>query len=118
MVQSQVDWQRKLALVVMVTTPVAGISKGVLVTPFGVSLSEGVSMRIDGEAGGSHAGFAVCFLNGCIVPIELARDRLDLMASGRLLQVSVVTFGSREPLNFNVSLKGFGAAIRRLQAIK
>lgn len=118
MVQTQIDPRRKVAFIMVVTPPLAGTSKAVLVMPFGVSLPEGVIIRIDGDEGELHVGFAACLLSGCIVQIELGQDRLDLMASGRLLKVLAVVFGNQETLNFDVSLKGFGAAIQRLQTIK
>jgi len=84
----------------------------VLITPFGLSLPEGVVVRSGGETL-LEAGFTTCLPVGCIARAPVPAAALQEFKAGEMLEIAMTTMGG-SPLLLSVSLAGFTAAWTRL----
>jgi invasion protein IalB len=87
-----------------------------LALPHGLFLPSGVSYQIDS---GQKATVAIqtSDQNGAYAALPLAPELVKAMRSGVTLNVGMETVG-RKPVTIPVSLKGFSAAIDKLEATK
>lgn len=89
--------------------------EGALVLPFGLAVTQPVSLTIDeGEA--ITAPFSTCVPAGCVVPIEAGSDTLAAMRAGSRLVVSAPNLNG-QTLELPVSLTGLAAATSRIEAL-
>lgn len=92
---------------------VAGVT---ITTPLRTLLTEGLSIQID-TGNVQRYQFALCDPVGCFVRFGLTQNGLDAFKRGNQASVQIVSADRRDaPVNLAVSLKGFTAAIRELQA--
>ncbi|MEO9340326.1 invasion associated locus B family protein [Mesorhizobium sp. SB112] len=86
--------------------------EGALVLPFGLAVTQSVSLTID-EGEPITASFSTCVPAGCAVPIEAGSDTLAAMRAGSRLLVSAPNLNGQN-LELTVSLTGLAAAIDRI----
>jgi invasion protein IalB len=86
---------------------------GVILAPFGLRLSDGLTLKVDDKTLGAPLAFTTCVEAGCIAPINFDVQQLATIADGSQMTVNAVNAGSGEPITLNISLKGFSAARKR-----
>ena len=79
-----------------------------VITPLGVVLTEGLTMKIDGGPDES-AAFQICTEQGCLVREPVGDDLITRLKRGSVAKVSVFAANQGE-VTSDISLKGFTAA--------
>ncbi len=97
--------------------PKAGRAEGTILFPFGMKLESGAVLRLDDKDLGQGLRFSTCLAQGCLLPISLPTVATDAMKAGKTLTVAALNLSNNEPVSFNVSLAGFGAALDRIAQI-
>lgn len=116
--QSQYDQVHTTIYSIAIYPPENGESKVVILMPFGLKLSEGVTLKIDNLPSQQNANFVTCIKNGCIIVLRFSDKTLDILKTSNILKIGSVSFSSGESTTVNASLRGFSAAIERLRNIK
>lgn len=88
---------------------------GVIVTPFGLRLSEGVQFKV-GDAVIAQYGFDTCLAEGCLVVAAFGEKEIAAMRGGIDGEISMVA-RSGDAVGLPVSFLGFSAALGRLQEL-
>jgi invasion protein IalB len=107
--------QRVLTVTVRRQENAAGFAM-LLALPHGLFLPSGASYRID-SGKKSTVAIQTCDQNGAYAAMPLAPELVKAMRSGTTLNIDMESV-TRKPVTIPVSLKGFGAAIDKLQATK
>lgn len=90
-----------------------GSMRGSIVAPFGTLVGSGVSLTIDdGEP--MPFGFRTCLPAGCVAPIMFDTGQVEALKAGDKLIAEMVAHDTAQPFQFEISLAGFTAALRRL----
>lgn len=94
--------------------PVDGTPTVVLSLPLGIALPPGVTIRIDD---GKEAKFPVerCEPDGCRAGMKLRPATVSQLGAGQQLTITFYD-GERQPIDMPLSLEGFNAAFRALEA--
>lgn len=92
--------------------------KGNLVLPFGLLLSDGVSLQIDDEPFLAKADFRTCIPSGCVVPLTFSDKQLNQLVQGQQLNLHLVISDNNEPVKLAVSLNGLAKAIARVNNLQ
>lgn len=88
--------------------------EGVILAPFGLRLSQGLTLKVDdNEQLGDPAGFTTCLEAGCVVPVTFDAAQVAKLASGETLTINAENGSSGEPVKLTISLNGFDAARKR-----
>jgi invasion protein IalB len=93
--------------------PKDGKSSGVILMPFGLKLETGAILKLDDKDLGQGLRFSTCVPEGCLLPISFPTVATDAMKTSKTLAVASLNLSSGQAVVFNVSLKGFGAALDR-----
>lgn len=88
---------------------------GVIVTPFGLRLSDGVQVTV-GETPLAQYGFDTCLSDGCIVIAAFGDKEIDAMRAGVDGNISMMARNGNA-VSLPVSFLGFSAALERLRAL-
>lgn len=116
--QAQADEQTKQRVIaVELTASDADSATGVLALPFGLALASGATLQLDDAAPGAPLPFKTCLPVGCMVPLRFDAAALAGLRKGKQLKVHAVAADTGQPLEFSVSLKGFGPAFARTAAL-
>lgn len=94
-----------------------GALSGNLLLPFGLMLDAGAALQIDDKAAQNPLRFSTCLPVGCVVPLDFDSKTIATLRAGTILKVKGKTIEPKDA-TFSVSLKGLGAAIDRLEALK
>lgn len=89
-----------------------GGAKGTMVLPFGLRLSDGVSVNI-AEEEVLRGVYRTCLPAGCVSEIDLSEELLGKLANAEAASV-LMTADNGQPVKTDVSLKGFKPAYQRL----
>ncbi|WP_116653693.1 invasion associated locus B family protein [Pelagibacterium sediminicola] len=87
--------------------------EGALLLPFGLALAQGISLAID-EQPGPRLAFSTCLPNGCIAPVRFEASTIADLEAGNVLRAAAVAANSAQPVAFDISLRGFTAALGRM----
>jgi invasion protein IalB len=93
--------------------PQGGKADGTILMPFGVRLESGAILKLDDKDLGKGLQFSTCVSQGCLLSFSFPAVATDAMRKGSKLVVSSLNLSSGEPISFNISLAGFGAALDR-----
>lgn len=110
-------------------------ANAVVVAPFGLDLSKGVTLSMleqipsddaNSESGftaratdpKTHAAFRTCVPSGCLSNFTLNTEMMEAFRAGTRALVSMVSIDQNRTINVPLSLRGFTAAERRLAAIR
>jgi len=104
--------QRLLAMALQPNAKGASLT---FIAPFGLLLSKGVKVAVDGSAV-TQGGFRTCLPRGCVSVINLAQDALDTFTAGEIATITMQNTKGQE-ISLAVSLAGFTAAWSRLKEI-
>ncbi|HEV7322670.1 MAG TPA: invasion associated locus B family protein [Ensifer sp.] len=113
-VQAQQNGQRVLAI--ELNTPSENTVSGTLVLPFGLALESGVTFQVDDNTAMQPLRFRTCVPVGCLVSVTLDASTLTALRAGTALKVNA-TADDGTPAQFSISLRGFGAALDRVQSL-
>jgi invasion protein IalB len=117
MLQQQLEKERgQRVFAAEITSVTADLAEGTLLFPFGVSVSQPVKLKLDGADFGTPVAFRTCLAAGCLAPLNLDRAAMARLRSGSALSVEATVDGGK-PVTFNLSLKGFGPALTRTEAL-
>ena len=92
-------------------------AEGILLSPFGLKLSEGVTLAVDGKPFAKPFASMTCVEAGCIVPMGLEGDQLASLKAGKELQVSAANASSGAAVDLKLSLSGFKTAFERARTL-
>lgn len=87
-----------------------GALDGMLIVPFGMDFSKGVTLSLEGEAIGPPLPFLTCLPAGCLVPVTLNQGQLERLSSGTTLTVTGHSADGVSAIPIGLSLNGFKAA--------
>jgi invasion protein IalB len=93
------------------------VVNGMLLMPFGLLLSNGITLQIDDKPPGKPIAFRTCVPNGCVVPLSFDKSTVDAQRAASNLKIAAATSDTNETVRFSVSLKGFGAALDRTREV-
>jgi invasion protein IalB len=89
---------------------------GNLILPFGLSLDAGAILQVDDGAPAAARPFSTCVPAGCIVPLTFDAETVAALRAGETLRLKLQNVDRKE-VTLSISLKGFGAALDRLNAL-
>jgi len=107
--------QRLVEFAVGYPSELKGEAQAVVLLPLGVLVSEGLILTVDGKSP-ARAVFRTCGPDGCIVAVNLPKEFLALMNTGKVLGVSFIDGGTGKQLNVGLSLTGFAAKLKKIQS--
>jgi len=87
-----------------------------LFLPFGLILNKGVTLQVDSGEASQPFPFRTCRSVGCVVPLWFDASYVAVLKQGATLKLTAIADGEVASL-FTISLKGFGAAVARLNAL-
>lgn len=93
-----------------------GTVEGMLVLPFGMRLSSGITLQIDEQAALPSVAFSTCLPIGCLLPVSFDEATVAAARAGTSLKLSGVS-NDGQPITFAVSLNGFAHALERLSKL-
>ncbi|ENT82492.1 hypothetical protein H721_00371 [Brucella ovis IntaBari-2006-46-332] len=108
--------EQSSVLTVELRNVAGGKVDGVLLMPFGLDLAKGASLKIDDTAG-PNLTFSTCLPQGCLAPVSFDAKQVAALKSGTNINVTTTALSPSQPVAFKISLKGFGAALDRIQAL-
>ncbi|HWK42690.1 MAG TPA: invasion associated locus B family protein [Croceibacterium sp.] len=90
---------------------------GTLILPFGLDLTQGVTLVLgEGQAGPAQP-FRTCLPSGCIVSLQFGPEALVRLRTAGTLELRVTALADDAQKTLPVSLKGFGAAFDRAREL-
>lgn len=92
-------------------------AEGILLSPFGLRLSEGMTIKVDGKPLPNPLPFMTCIEAGCIVPVALQGEELNRLKTGKDMLVSAANASSGAAVELKLSLNGFKTAFDRARAL-
>jgi len=95
----------------------AGGLSGALVLPFGLALSQGITVGIDDQEANAALGFTTCLPVGCIVPIGFDASSIDALGDANQLSITATISDSGDPISLAVIIPGMKSAVDRMQDI-
>ena len=90
--------QRVLSFVIDAPAGGAETVSATLVTPFGLKLSDGISVRVDDDQDARVLAFSTCLPIGCVAPIDLDEAALDQFRAGD----TMLLFCSLPPMHLSL----------------
>lgn len=90
---------------------------GALVLPFGLALSQGITLGIDAQETTVALGFSTCLPAGCLVPIGFAADSIEALGTASQLSITAIISDSEDPITLTISMKGFQSATTRMASV-
>ncbi len=118
MTQAQIDSDSGQQLLAIEVRPDgAGGLAGALVLPFGLALSQGITLGVEDQATTVALGFSTCLPAGCLVPLGFAADSLAALGNAGQLNITATINDSGDPINLNISMQGFQGARARMDGI-
>lgn len=117
--QYQFDQQQRLLMFsIEITQPKNGDYAAIITMPFGLNLPDGIRLRLGDQPVEQLAAFATCLPTGCLAPFKFSTSSIETMKTTKILTVSAKAYAGGKDTSFNVSLKGFPAAIERLKNLQ
>ncbi len=95
----------------------AGGLGGALVLPFGLALSQGITLGIAAQDSTIALGFSTCLPVGCLVPIGFAAGSIEAIGGAGQLDITATINDSGDPINLAIDMKGFQSAAARMAQV-
>ncbi len=90
-------------------------ARGTLILPFGLAVSKGITINIDGSKNETPViPFKTCLQAGCIVELEFGAESLEKLKSARELNVNFYIAENDQKQTFDISLDGFEQAFEQI----
>ncbi|GHE05534.1 invasion protein [Allgaiera indica] len=113
MSQQQSDRKtRRLALEISLVPLAQGGARGVIVMPFGLSVTKPIQLSVKDRPIGKPRWFSTCIPAGCLVPLDLSAAAIKAVSDGAKLRIEA-TAGDGRPFRVDAPLKGFASAYGR-----
>ncbi|WP_425375930.1 invasion associated locus B family protein [Rhizobium jaguaris] len=112
--QTQQNGQRLLAVEIQMRSD--GNAAATLLLPFGIVFDSGVTPTIDDQPPLKPVRFRTCLPAGCIALFPIDSPTLTKLRMSSRLNLKVTNDSDKE-LSFQVSLRGFSAALDRVVAL-
>ncbi|WP_102868644.1 invasion associated locus B family protein [Pseudovibrio exalbescens] len=90
---------------------------GTLLMPFGLDLQKGIEGTIDSDQALQKTHFSTCLPSGCLASLDIDDDLELGLRRGTALQLSVWSISAAQRVEIELSLKGFTAALNRLNSL-
>jgi invasion protein IalB len=100
-------------LSIELATPAVDKAEGMLLLPFGLSLADGATLKVDGNALGGKWPFITCVATGCLVPVSFDASQISALRAGTELVIGALGAGAGNPVDLKISLNGFSRAANR-----
>jgi invasion protein IalB len=104
--------QRALTLVLKPTTKGGGLA-GTIIAPFGLKVSEGVTIKA-GSKDLKKIAVLTCLPIGCLAQADFSADEVKVLGGQEKLVARVVAYDGDNSMDVDVPMKGFNAALARL----
>ncbi|WP_025090728.1 invasion associated locus B family protein [Brucella intermedia] len=91
-------------------------NEGVLLLPFGLELAKGATTKVD-DTDGEALQFSTCLPQGCLMPVTFDDKQIASLKKSSSFKVQATSLNPAQPVDFAISLKGFGAAYDRMTAL-
>jgi len=92
-------------------------TNGMLIMPFGLLLSAGITLQVDEKVVSKPLPFRTCLPAGCIVPLTLDKSGIEAQRLGTTLKIVAMSSDNNQPVQLAVSLKGLADALDRVREI-
>jgi invasion protein IalB len=114
--QLQLQGENRQRLLAMELTRARGDNgaTGALVLPFGLRLSDGITLGLDHAAPFQRLHFTTCLPAGCLVPLAFDANLISAIGSSTALAIKATANDSGEEVALSVSMSGFTSALTRL----
>ncbi|MEZ7138012.1 MULTISPECIES: invasion associated locus B family protein [Komagataeibacter] len=89
---------------------------GVIILPFGLSLSKGVSIFADSKPVVAQVSFSTCVSGGCLVPVNFTRQQMLQLQSAKKLEVKASSLDNHS-VDLPVFSKGLTEAMARITSL-
>lgn len=113
--QQQTDNQRRRTLAIELQPKGDGIG-GVMVLPFGLTVTQKVTLTIDESEQGFELPFSTCLPAGCLVPITFDAATTNALRQGATLTVTAAAANGGE-VRLAISLAGLASALDRTREL-
>lgn len=91
-------------------------ASGVLVLPFGLAVTRGITLQVDENEPAAQLPFSTCVPAGCLVPLAFDEAMLASLRAGTQLIVTGEAV-SLDGVRLSISLTGLSSALNRTQAL-
>lgn len=98
--------------------PSEGGVLGHVLLPLGIRLADGLVLQVDMHDPASKLQFTHCVATGCIAAVQFNDASIKALEAGTRLAARVTVETSGQPLTFQISLAGFGAALARTSQLQ
>lgn len=116
--QAQVNSEtEQQVLAIKLRSDGAGGLSGAVVLPFGLALSQGITVGIDDQDANAALGFTTCLPVGCIVPIGFDASSIEALGDANQLNINATINDSGDPISLAITLPGMKSAVARMQEI-
>ncbi|HVX75487.1 MAG TPA: invasion associated locus B family protein [Bradyrhizobium sp.] len=115
--QSRKENGQQLLMIELTPAKNADALTGALVLPFGLLLTSGVTLQIDGNPPAVPLAFRTCLPVGCIVPLSFDKTIAGALQTGTTLKITATANDTNQPVTFSVPLKGVVPALKRIKAL-
>ncbi len=95
----------------------AGGLAGAMVLPFGLALSQGITLGMDEQENTVALRFSTCLPAGCLVPIGFAAESVEAIGGAGQLNITAIISDSGDPINLTIDMTGFQSATTRMTDI-
>lgn len=89
--------------------------KALILLPFGLAVSEGVTLSIDDKPADRRIPFSTCASEGCIVPMVVSNTSMEQILQANQLKIISFDAISLERKEYSIPLEGLSRAYLRLK---
>ncbi|MEN0000813.1 MAG: invasion associated locus B family protein [Pseudomonadota bacterium] len=114
----QQDSQQLILRVTIMRAPDGTGANARILTPFGISLADGLQISVDEGEPFLSAAFRTCIAAGCIARTPVDNDALATIANSEQFQVTMQQLDDGGALNILMPTNGFQAAWQRLAELR
>lgn len=107
----------RLLLALEVQAQVGDTTPAVLLLPFGLAVTQGVTLTVDELKSTPTQAFSTCLPGGCVVLLTLDQTLLQQLEAGNVLKVAATVADSAKPVAFAMPLEGFTTAFARVNVL-
>ncbi len=92
--------------------------KALILLPFGLAVSEGITLFIDNKPADHRIPFSTCGSEGCIVPMVVSQKSMEQILQGSQLKIISFDAISSERKEYSIPLEGISRAYLRLKSYR
>ncbi|QHI95018.1 hypothetical protein GT348_00645 [Aristophania vespae] len=96
--------------------PAESQTHGVMIAPFGLNLTDGITIATEGESVGDVYPFNTCLPVGCLAPLDLDEGQFSSFLKSKKVKVSFTTLKGKL-LKFQLPISGLDEALNRARVL-